>query len=292
MHTNLLVGSTLYLQNSTMYPQVLIESIGKHKITGFAGVPSTYSLLLGRTKLDDADVSSLRYVLQAGGPMPVATINEVRQRLCSGLYVMYGQTEATARLTCLQPSDLDTSMGSVGKPIPGVSIEIRRKDGSPCNPDEHGELYAKGDNITPGYWKNPEASARTLSNGWLKTGDMGHKDKAGFIYIQGRRSDMIKTGANRVSPNEIEEVVTELPDIMEAAAVSIPDKLLGEAIGVCVVLRPNASLNLMAIKRHCLENLAPYKIPKKIKQLESLPKTASGKVKRHMLQDLIKEESS
>jgi len=232
-------------------------------------------------------LSSLRYVLQAGGAMPVPVTQQVLEHLSSHVYVMYGQTEATARLTWLPPEQLLEKLGSVGVPIAGVEIQIRHPDGSECGPEEDGELFVQGANVALGYWRNPEATAATFIDGWLKTGDLGHKDQDGYLYLKGRRSDMIKSGANRISPLEIEEVIVELPEVEEVAVVGVPDELLGQTITAFLVLKAGHELNVRAVKKHCLDNLASYKIPKQILQVDAFPKTASGKVKKHILAEQV-----
>jgi acyl-CoA synthetase (AMP-forming)/AMP-acid ligase II len=134
-----------------------------------------------------------------------------------------------------------------------------------------------------GYWRNSQASEQVIQNGWLKTGDLAYRDEDGFLFIQGRNSEMIKSGANRISPQEIEEVITQLEAVAEVAAVGVPDDILGEAIKAVVVVRNGCILQKRDIQSHCRGNLAIYKIPKYVEFVDELPKTASGKVKRHML---------
>lgn len=289
LHTHLIQGATLYLENSMMYPNRVAERMERDGITGFAGVPSTFSLLLSRGNLGEHDLSSLRYVLQAGGGMPVAITRQVQEQLCEQLFVMYGQTEATARLTCLRPDRLSDKMGSVGLPVEGVELEVRGPDGEPCAVGTQGELFVRGNNVAQGYWQNESATRATFVEGWLKTGDLGYRDSEGFVYLTGRRSDMIKSGANRISPAEIEEVIMELSEVEEVAVLGVADELLGQTIAAVVVIKPGQTLDVRRIKKHCLDNLASYKIPRRIIALDELPKTASGKVKKHILLEQIEE---
>ncbi len=285
LHTHLLSGACLILENSLMYPHLIVEKMQNEKVTGFSGVPSTYSLLLNRVELEKYDLHGLRYMTQAGGPMAPSEIQRVRKLLPDiRFYVMYGQTEATARLSYLPPDMLDRKPGSIGIPIPGVSIEVRNKLGRPVQVDETGEIYASGENIMMGYWQDQGMTDSVLSDGWLKTGDLAKCDQDGYLYIIGRSSDMIKSGSHRISPKEIEEVLLELDEVREVAVLGVKDDILGEVIKACVVLNNHVSPDEKRIKSHCHRNLPAFKMPKYVEYVEELPKTASGKVKRYLLQ--------
>jgi acyl-CoA synthetase (AMP-forming)/AMP-acid ligase II len=284
LHTHLLSGACVVLAPNLLFPHMLMDAIARERITGFSGVPSTFALLLERVKLADYDLSSLRYLTQAGGAMSPTLTRRLRTALPEArLFVMYGQTEATSRLTWLPPDRLDEKLGSVGIPVDGVALKIVREDGSDADVGEPGEVRVRGANVMRGYWNNPEATAAVLQDGWLRTGDMGHLDADGFLWLAGRRSDMIKTGAHRVHPVDIEDAIAELPGVSEVAVVGIDDDVLGQAIKAFVVAPglPPRSENL--IKAHCRERLATYKIPRDIQFVTALPRTASGKVRRAAL---------
>jgi long-chain acyl-CoA synthetase len=279
LHTHLTVGARVVIEPKLVFPQTVLETIARERVTGFSGVPSTFSLLLTRTKLASYDLSSLRYVTQAGGPMAPALTQRLRSALPDArLFVMYGQTEATARLTWLPPERLDEKLGSVGIPIHGTRLEIRRDDGQPADQGEVGEVWAHGDHVMIGFLNDPAATRAVIKDGWLKTGDMGRLDRDGFLFLVGRRSDMIKTGAHRVHPKEIEEVIAEIPGVAEVAAVGVHDEILGQVVKAFVVA--DSALSPEDIKAHCRERMATYKVPKQVDLVSSLPKTASGKVQR------------
>src|SRR5690606_18608619 len=203
LHTHLAAGATLIIEDNVAFPQMVLRRMQDEAVTGFSGVPSTFALLLGRCRLQDYDLSSVRYITQAGGAMPHPLIQRLRTELPSArLFVMYGQTEATGRLTYLDPADLDRKLGSVGKPVAGVEIQVCDASGRELPPGEIGEIRARGPNIMLGYWRDPQATQQVLRDGWLYTGDLGHKDNEGFLYIDGRAVEMIKVGAFRVSPQE------------------------------------------------------------------------------------------
>lgn len=284
LHTHVAAGATLVLEPNLVYPHKVVEAMVEHRATGLAGVPSTFGLLLSRVRLADYDLSALRYLTQAGGAMPVQLSRQLRAALPQAqLYQMYGQTEATARISYLPPEYLDDKPASVGVPLPGVAISVRREDGSRAAPMESGEVWVRGPNVMLGYWRNEAATAAVRDGDWLRTGDVGHLDADGYLYLAGRRSDMIKTGAHRVNPRDIEEVISELPGVAEVAVVPAPDGLLGEVIRAVVVLQAGAALDEMRVKAWCRERLAAYKVPKQVEFSDGLPRTASGKIRRQAL---------
>lgn len=198
------------------------------------------------------------------------------------LFIMYGQTEATARLTYLPPDKLESKMGSVGMAVPGVEIDVRF-DGRSQPPGEIGEICARGPSIMLGYWNDERATAEVLRDGWLHTGDLGHRDDDGFFYIDGRSVDMIKVGAFRVSPQEIEEVIAGIAGVEEVCAAGIADELLGQAVKATIVRREGAELDERAVKAHCRQHLAAYKVPKLVEFVSVMPRTSSGKIQRFKL---------
>ena len=283
LHSHLLAGARLSLEEHLAFPHLVLQRIQDEAITGFPGVPATFAVLLTRCRTGDFDLTSLRYVTQAGGPMPAALMQRLRRELPKvEIFVMYGQTEATARLTYLPPERLDDKQGSVGVPISGVDVSIRQIDRS-FPGGTSGEICVRGPNVMLGYWKDALATTAVLRDGWLHTGDLGHVDREGYLYIDGRIVEMIKVGAYRVSPMEIEEAIALLPGVADVAAVAVPDDLLGHAIKAVIVPATGATLDIRAVKAHCRQRLAKYKIPRIVEFVDALPRTASGKVQRRRL---------
>lgn len=283
LNSNLISGAHLLLEDNFAFPQQTLRRMQDEGVTGFPGVPSTFALLLGRCQLSDFDLSKLRYVTQAGGSMPRSQIEKLRQQLPhTQVFIMYGQTEATARLSYLAPDLLESKLGSVGLPLPGVEIEVR--NGEQVVPaGQVGEICARGPNIMLGYWHDPELTAQVLRDGWLHTGDLGHVDAEGYLYIDGRAVEMIKVGAFRVSPQEIEEVLATFPGVQEVAVTGVPDDVLGQSIKAVIVLRDGVAADMRAVKAHCRQHLANYKVPKIVEFAAALPRTSSGKVQRFKL---------
>jgi acyl-CoA synthetase (AMP-forming)/AMP-acid ligase II len=285
LHTHLSVGGCLVLENSLAYPHLVVEKLAIEAASGFAGVPSTFALLLQRVKLEGYDLSKLRYVTQAGGAMRPELMRRWREALpASKLFVMYGQTEATARLTYLPPERLEDKLGSVGIAIPGVEIRVRSEEGFEVGPNVGGEIWVRGANTMLGYWRDAAGTAAVLQNGWLKTGDMGYLDVDGFLWLNGRRSDMIKAGAHRIHPQEIEETIAQLAGVAEVAVIGVDDEILGQAIKAVIVAASGTELSAMQVQAHCKRHLPTYKIPKTVVMTAALPKTASGKVRRAELE--------
>lgn len=286
LHTHLISGACVVLAPNLLFPHLVLKVLEQERATGFSGVPSTFALLLQHVALGEHDLSSLRYLTQAGGAMSPALTQRLREALPHPrLFVMYGQTEATSRISWLPPHRLDEKLGSVGIPVQGLEWKILRDDHTPATPGEPGEVWVRGDNVMLGYWMNPDATAAVLQDGWLRTGDMGSLDADGYLFLQGRRSDMIKTGAHRVHPTDVEEVIAEIPGISEVAVVGVDDEVLGQVVKAFVVATDQQPRAEDRIKAHCRTRLASYKIPRHIVFVDALPRTASGKVRRIQLME-------
>jgi long-chain acyl-CoA synthetase len=272
-----------------VYPRLIVDGMKRENVTGFSGVASSYAFMLRQTGFDAANLSAMRYFTSAGGPMPSELLSEVRKAFPGrDFHVMYGQTEATARLTMLPPKDLDRKKGSAGRAVPGVSLMVVRQNGQTASAGEVGEIVAAGASVMQGYWDNPSATSKVLQNGELHTGDLGYLDEEGYLYITGRNSEMIKSGAFRISPNEIEDVLFQHPDVFEAGVVGIEDELLGEAIIGAVVLKPGKSASEHQLLGHCAKHLPPFKRPRAVCLLAALPKSANGKILRQSLREQIR----
>src|SRR5690606_29118047 len=194
-------------------------------------------------------------------------------------FVMYGQTEATARLCYLPPKMISEKIGSIGKAIPGVSLKIVDHEEKEVQVGEEGELMAKGDNIMLGYYKEPEETQKTIKDGWLHTGDIAVSDKDGYLYLMARKKEIIKVGGKRVSPKEIEEVILAIPEVVDCTISGIEDDILGESILATIVL--NDPKNQIAMKdiilSTCAEKLSLYKIPQQIIFENNISMNATGK---------------
>jgi acyl-CoA synthetase (AMP-forming)/AMP-acid ligase II len=279
LHTHLRVGGSLVLSNNFTFPETVLDMMQTYQCTGFAGVPSTYQTLIRNTSLPRRRMESLKKVQQAGGKLPAVQIKELIEILPGvQIFVMYGATEATARLSYLPPAKLTEKMDSIGKGIPGVELKVLNEAGEPIKPGEVGEIVASGENITMGYLNNPETTAEKFVDGAYHTGDLATVDEDGYIYIVDRKADFIKSYGYRVSSQQLEACILELEDVVSAAAIGEPDPLRGEAIVVFVSLRSGSLLTKEDIISHCRHKLARHMVPKTIEILDSLPLSPQGKV--------------
>jgi long-chain acyl-CoA synthetase len=285
LHTHVAVGGTVVIDNRFIFPNVVLGAMQEQEVTGFAGVPSTFALLLHKSNLANMTFPHLRYVTQAGGGMPPARITEWLARGPKvPFFVMYGATEASARLTYLEPAELERKLGSIGRPVPNVEVLVLKDDGEPAARGEVGELVARGSNVALGYWNNPEESARRFGAEGYRTGDLGYADEEGFLYLVGRRDDMIKVGGQRVGAKEIEDVLHECPGVLEAAVIGASHPILGEAPVAFVVMQPDTPPGVtVPVEAFCRARLAPFKVPVEIVLRAELPKMAIGKLDRAAL---------
>jgi long-chain acyl-CoA synthetase len=285
LHTHLRVGGSIVIDDRFMFPDKVLRRMQDTGCTGFAGVPSHFQILLGRSSLREVRLPALRCVQQAGGRLADRFLQELVQALPgSQVFVMYGQTEATARLSYLPPDMLHTKLGSIGRGIPGTTLKVLNHAGQPVCPGEVGEIVAEGENITLGYWQDEAETSHNFRDGQLYTGDLATVDEDGFIFIVDRAKDILKCGGNRVACKEVEDALLECHDLVEAAVVGVPDEVLGEAVKAFVVPRDRTNLSLrQRLNDFCVARLAQHLIPKEIVVLDALPKSETGKVlKQHL----------
>lgn len=281
LHTHLKVGGAVVLNNNFVLLGSVIDNLKKYKCTGFAGVPSHYQILLKKSQtFTKTEFPDLRYVTQAGGKLHNVFIEEFIEIFPEiKFYVMYGQTEATARLSFLPPEFLKSKMGSIGKGIPGVTLKVLNEQNKLVEVGEVGELVVKGDNVMSGYFKDPDGTNEVLKDGWLYTGDMATIDQDGFIYLTARKKEILKVGGKRVSPKEIEAVILSVSEVLDCTIEGVDDDLLGEAIKATVVLTGAYDKLQMEDKilKCCREKLALYKIPQLLEFTEKLNVNSTGK---------------
>ena len=261
-----------------------IDELKKWPFTFFNGVNTLYESLLNHPDINGVDFSSMKLSGTGGSACRKSTADRWQQLTGKVLLEGYGLSETSPSVS-VSPAHLTEFNGFVGLPIPNTEISIRDDDGKAVKRGEPGEICVKGPQVMKGYWQNEEATAEAIGeDGFFKTGDIGTLNKGGFLAIVDRKKDMILVSGFNVYPNEIEDVVSLHPDIIEAACIGIPDKKSGEAVKLFVV-KGNPSLNEEEIIAYCKENLTAYKIPKQIEFIDELPKTNVGKVLRRELRE-------
>ena len=287
LHTHLRAGARVVLCNSMAFPGKVVDLLAQQACTGFAGVPSSYQLLLRASTFGSRPVATLRTLQQAGGKLPVALIEQVlAAQPQARLFVMYGQTEATARLSYLPPARLADKLGSIGRGIPGVELRVLDDEGHAVRPGQRGEIYARGASVCAGYLDDPAGTAAKFTPQGLRTGDLAVVDEDEFIYVVDRVADFIKSWGHRVSSSEIVECVLRMPELVSAAAVGVADPEAGEAITLFVVPAPTAQVRAEDVNAFCRGRLARHKVPTSVVLVEALPLNANGKVVKARLREL------
>jgi long-chain acyl-CoA synthetase len=287
LHTHLRRGGCVVLCNSFVFPETALDLLEQEECTVLAGVPSSFQLLLRASTFAHRALPSLRLIQQAGGKLPPVLIEELlAAKPAARLFVMYGQTEATARLSYLPPDKLRDKPGSIGKGIPGVELRVLNENGEPVLPGEPGEIYATGANISPGYSDDPEASAAKFTPHGLRTGDLAVVDSEGDIFIVDRRDDFIKSWGYRVSSQEVEAAALRMEQLVSAAVIGVPDDQAGEAVTLFVTARPGAEVTPGEVVAVCRQHLPKHMMPSSVLILDALPLNANGKVAKPRLREM------
>jgi long-chain acyl-CoA synthetase len=267
-------------------PEEVLKTIQEFRAEAMSGVPTMFVYLLHYPEAARYDTSSMRVWGSGAAPLPVEIVEPFERRFGGKLLEGYGLTEASPVVSAHRLSGV-RKLGSVGPPIPGVTVSIR-DDGDRALPaGEVGEVCVKGPNVMIGYYRNPEETARTIRDGWLRTGDMGRLDDDNFLYIVERKKDLVIRGGFNIYPRDVEEALYAFPGIAEAAVIGMPDALMGEEVIAFVVLKPGQSATAAEVIAFCQGRLANYKCPKEVRFVDALPKSPVGKILRKELRSQI-----
>lgn len=281
--THIASGGTLVLENHAAFPVKVIESLKTFKPTGFSTVGSFLNLLLKAASLDNLGFSVLKYITFAGEATNYNLLQQLQKVYPElKIFVMYGQTEASARLSYLPCELLAQKSGSVGKGITNVELKVVNERGGQVAPGETGEILARGPNIMQGYWRDEEGTKAILQNGWLHTGDIATVDRDGYIFIQGRNNDIIKYLGHRISPMEIEGCIDKIPGVFESAVV---EAMQNGEIFIKAFVVTDGKLSIEAIHEYLRNMLPPFKRPAIIQVISEIPRTTNGKIKRAALRE-------
>jgi len=263
------------------------ETVAKYRASTFSCVPTVLSILL-RMPHENLDLSSLEYVICGAAPLPVEVFKAFENTFDCKVIEGYGLTEGTCA-SSVNPIPTEREdrrkVGSIGIPLPGNEMKIIDENGKDVPQNTKGEIVIKGDNIMKEYFKNPEANAETLKEGWLHTGDIGHMDEDGFFYITDRKKDMIIRGGENIYPREIEEVIYSHPAVSMGTVIGVRDKIYGELPKAFVVLKEGESVTEEDIIAYCKKHLADFKVPKYVEFRDSLPQTPTGKIQKQPLRE-------
>jgi len=286
-----MVGGTVVLEKSFAFPYLVLQNLRDERVTGFPLVPTMAALLLQMKDLAPGSFPHLRYLTNTAAALPPAHIQRLQELFpTTRIYSMYGLTECK-RCTYLPPEQLNSRPSSVGRAIPNTEVYIVDDRGDRLGAGVVGELVVRGAHVMKGYWEDQLATDRVLRPGrypWekvLHTGDLFRMDEEGCFYFVGRKDDIIKSRGEKVSPKEVENVLYALPGVREAAAVGVPDPILGTAIKAIIAPAEGVSLTEREVLGHCKRYLEDFMMPKIVEFRQELPKTATGKIRRSQLQE-------
>ena len=278
------VGGTLVLEESFASPSSVLQKIADHQVTGFAGVPTIYAILLG-LDLTHWDLTSLRYLSNAAAEIPIDHVRQIREIFPKvDFYLMHGLTEV-ARTMYLPPNQVDFRPGSSGIPMEGTELWIEDEAGQRLEPGLIGELIVRGRHVMAGYWNDSQLTAQRFSEGNLpddricRTGDLFRKDEEGYYYFMSRKDDLIKSRGEKISLLEIEKVINSIHGVQESAVIGIPDPMMG-LVPKAFVVAPDNDLTEANVIAYCKTSLEDFMIPKQVEFRNALPKTGSGKIRK------------
>ncbi len=284
-----MIGGTVVFSAGFAFPQKVLLELIEHQTSGFSGVPYHFKQLMDRSKMAKTPPSELRYVLITGGALPIDELRRLDEMLPNtGIHIAYGQTEASPRITYIGPDELFAKAQggkfSVGKALPGTTLEILGSDEQPVGPGQIGEVAAGGPNIMIGYVSGDHRELGKIdAQGRLRTGDLAYLDEDGHLFLAGRSSEMIKSAGERIFPQEIEAVLAKHERVDEVAVIGVKDPTLGERIVAYLKLTPGDDVPSGEFKALCLASMAFVRVPKVFVVRDELPKTGSGKVSRGKL---------
>ncbi len=279
----LLTGGTALLHRGFDAGTVL-DDFPEHRVTHIALLPAMWAAILDHPKLADVDTTTLRTGIYAMAPMPAQRIAAIRAAFPQADIVLgSGQTETTPANTVQWPEHQGEKDDSWGAPVATTDVRIMGDDGQLLPPGEEGEIVYRAPQLMEGYWNNPDANTAAFAHGWFHGGDVGYRDDEGVVWFTDRTKDIVKTGGENVSSVEVERVLLAHPDVAECAVVGAPDDRWGEAITAVVVPHADQTVDINGLRTHCKQGLAGFKVPKRFVIHDSLPQTATGKIKKHEL---------
>jgi acyl-CoA synthetase (AMP-forming)/AMP-acid ligase II len=284
--TSLIAAGATTIIHRTFDPGDVVDEIERSRVTTVWLAPAMVNAIMALPGIEQRDLSSVRVVINGGEKMPVPLIERIQRAFPSAWFAdAYGLTETVSGDTFLDHDSIVKKLGSVGRPCLYLELEVWGEDGTPVARGERGEVVLRGPKVFPGYWRDPEATARAFAGGWFHTGDIGVLDDDGYLFIVDRLKDMIVSGGENIAGSEVERVLYEHPAVLEAAVVGRPDDRWGEVPVAFVAVRPGSSVSPDELIAHCRGELARFKVPKHVTFVDALPRNPSGKVLKRELRD-------
>lgn len=278
------VGATVVLQ-ARFHPELAVRGIERHKVSVVMGVPTMYIMMQDWAEKNPADTSSLRLCVAGGASLPASLLPKFKARFGVALLEQWGLTECTP-VACYDPLiDADGRPKSCGPMMSWCHTRIVDDEGRDVEAGVVGELLCKSDAMMSGYYRNPEATEAAMKDGWMCSGDLAQFDEDGYLYIVGRKKDLIIRGGANIYPSDIESILYRHPDILECAVIGVPDDLFGEIVKAVVVGKPSHTVDAERIRNYCAEHLADYKVPALVEIIAELPKGPTGKILKRVLRE-------
>jgi fatty-acyl-CoA synthase len=273
-------------------PIPVLEAIHKERVTNTWFAPTMVNTLFQEPTFNRYDVSSIRFIIDGGEKMPLPLINKIKENFPQAWFAdAYGLTETVSGDTFLSRDKMIEKIGSVGKPVVQLRVRIVDEEGKDVPAGSLGEIVLRGPKVFKGYWKNPEATAEAIRDGWFHTGDIGTLDAQGYLYIVDRKKDLIISGGENIASLEVERVIYELPQVLETAVIGVPHPKWQEIPIAYVVVKKGERITAEAVIEYCSKKLAKFKVPRIVEFIDALPRNPSGKVLKRELRERHKGEA-
>ena len=284
--TSLVAAGATTIIHRSFDAAAVIDEIERSRVTTVWLAPAMVNAIMALPGIESRDLSSVRVIINGGEKMPIPLIERIQRAFPAAWFAdAYGLTETVSGDTFLDRDSLVTKLGSVGRPCLHLELDVWDDQGRSVAPGERGEIVLRGPKVSPGYWRDPDATAAAFAGGWFHTGDIGVRDADGYLFIVDRLKDMIVSGGENIAGSEVERVLYEHDAVLEVAVVGRSDERWGEVPVAFVVRRPEASATEDELIEHCRDRLAKFKVPKAVTFLDALPRNPSGKVLKRELRD-------
>ncbi|MEW5913633.1 MAG: AMP-binding protein [Thermodesulfobacteriota bacterium] len=279
------MGGQLVLQKE-FHPKEFLVALSKYSVTSFAAVPTIYAILLNQADLNQYDFSHLTYCISGSAPMSRALRSNFEKTFNANILEAYGLTEATAMVSTNPPHGI-RKVGSIGLPYENIKMKVVDFEDHTLDSNQVGEILISGPNVFKGYFKEPEATAKAVVNGWLHSGDLGYRDDDGYYFLTGRIKELIIRGGINIYPKEIEDIIATYSKIAQVAIIGIPDEIWGERVHACIISKENQRVTVEEINNYLKDKIASFKIPNTLSLHREFPMGGLGKIKKQKLKEVV-----